>query len=116
MIPKMSALALSLSLGLESILALLFLKEEGVWLLPFFMCWLCQNFNANRRDNALPFAAYFLQRGNGISQAEYRKSAGSMQESHPSLSLVRIVQQLLKELSGTHVAAKSVVESGCDLA
>lgn len=36
MIPEMTALALSLSLGLESILALLFLKEEGIWLLPFF--------------------------------------------------------------------------------
>lgn len=80
------------------------------------MCCLCQSFGANRSDNALPFAAYFLQRGNGISQAEYRKSTGSMQESHPSLSLVRIVQQLLKALSGTPVPAESAVESGCDLA
>lgn len=112
MIPEMSPLALSLSLGLESILAFLFLKEKGIYLLPFLMCWLCQSFSANRRDNALPFATYFLQRGNGISQAEYRKSTGSMQESHPSLSLVRIVQQLLKELLGTHVPAKSAVESG----
>lgn len=112
----MSALALSLSVSLESILAFLFLKEEVIWLLPFFMCWLCQSFSANRRDNALTFATYFLQRGNGISQAEYRKSAGSMQEQHPSLSLVRIVQQLLRQLSGTRVPAKSAVESGCDLA
>lgn len=54
--------------------------------------------------------------GNGISQAEYRKSAGSRQESHPSLSWVHIVRQLLKELAGTHVPAKSAVESGYDLA
>lgn len=57
-----------------------------------------------------------FRRGNGISHAEYRKSAGSRQESHPSLSLVHIVQQLLKELAGTHVPAKSAVESGYDLA
>lgn len=36
MIPEMSALALSSFLGLESFIALLFLKEEGMWLLPFF--------------------------------------------------------------------------------
>lgn len=111
----------NVSLGLKFVSELgkhssLFLKEEGIWLLLFFMCWLCQSFGANRRGNTLPFAAYFLQRGNGISQAECRKSAESMQESYLSLSLVLIVQQLPKELLGTHVPAKSVVESDCDLA
>lgn len=58
----------------------------------------------------------FLRGGNGISQAGYRKSAGSSRELHPSLSLVHIVQQLLKELVGTHVPLKPAVESDYDLA
>lgn len=32
----MSALALTSFLGLESVIALLFFKEEVIWLLPFF--------------------------------------------------------------------------------
>lgn len=54
--------------------------------------------------------------GNGLTQAEHRKSTGSRHELHPSLSLVHIVWQLLKELVGTHMPAKSAVESGYDLA
>lgn len=34
----MSALALTSFLGLESIITLLFFKEEVMWLLPFFLC------------------------------------------------------------------------------